>query len=105
MEYTVKICSMLVTRWNEEQEDWSGDTFIKSGYILGTVKQNGLHIVKEYIRECFDVDADEIYLDCGELYFSVTEDEQARQDENGKFLVDYRVKLEATQSVEIEDYK
>lgn len=105
MEYTVKICSMLVTRWNEEHEDWSGDTFIKSGYILGTVRQNDINTVKSYIQECFDVDDEDFYLDCGELFFSVTEDEQARQDENGHFLVDYRVKLEATKSVEIEDYK
>lgn len=103
-KYNVNVIDITVTEWNEEYQDWSGDMFFKGGFHLGNADSNKLDDVLATVNTMFDVSkyGSEIDED-GYLRFTVIEDEEAMQDDNGHYLVDYIVKVEKVETVGIEE--
>lgn len=94
----------MVTKWNEEYQDWSGEEFFKEGFHIGNAKSNKLDDVLATINTMFDISKyDSEVSENGQLIFTVIEDENAMQDDNGHYLVDYIVEVEKVESVMIED--
>ncbi|WFG33918.1 hypothetical protein YN120080_201 [Staphylococcus phage vB_SauM_JDYN] len=103
-KYNVDVIDIAVTEWNEEYQDWSGDTFFKGGFHLGNADSNKLDDVLATVNTMFDISkyGSEINED-GQLIFTVIEDEYAMQDDNGHYLVDYLVEVEEVKNVIIEE--
>ena len=103
-KFSVQVMDIVVTEWNEEYQDWSGDTFFKGGFYLGNAKSNKIDDVLATVNTMFDISkyGSEIDED-GYLRFTVIEDEEAMQDDNGHYLVDYIVEVEKIENVMIEE--
>lgn len=103
-KFNVNVLDIAVTEWNEEYQDWSGDTFFKGGFHLGTSESNKLDDVLATVNTMFDVSKYDSEIDeDGYLRFTVIEDEEAMQDDNGHYLVDYIVEIEKVENVMIEE--
>lgn len=104
IKFNVNVIDVMVTEWNEEYQDWSGDEFSKQGFDLGVAKSNKLDDVLATIKTMFDISLYGVEInDDGHLVFSIQEDEEAMQDDEGNYLVDYIVKVEKVENVMIED--
>lgn len=103
-KFNVNVFDVMVTEWNEEYQDWSGDNFSKQGFHIGSPKSNKLDDVITTINTMFDVKKEHVEVtEDGQLIFTVVEDEEAMQDDNGHFLVDYFVEVEKVEDVMIEE--
>lgn len=103
-KFNVNVADVMVTEWNEEYQDWSGDEFFKGGFDLGVAKSNKLDDVLTEINTIFEVKKESVEIDDeGLLRFTVIEDEEAMQDDNGHYLVDYIVEVEKVENVMIEE--
>ena len=103
-KFNVNVIDVMVTEWNEEYQDWSGREFLKEGFHIGNSKSNKLDDVLTTINTMFDVSKyDSEVNEDGQLIFTVTEDDNAMQDDNGRYLVDYIVEVEKVDIVEIEE--
>ena len=103
-KFNVNVIDVMVTEWNEEYQDWSGREFLKEGFHIGNSKSNKLDDVLTTINTMFDVSKyDSEVNEDGQLIFTVTEDKNAMQDDNGRYLVDYIVEVEKVDIVEIEE--
>lgn len=103
-KFNVNVINVVVSEWSEEYQDWSGDMFYKQGFNLGVAKSNKLDDVLATVSTMFDISkyGSEIN-DDGQLIFTVIEDEEAMQDDNGHYLVDYIVEVEKVENVMIEE--
>ncbi|VEV88379.1 hypothetical protein [Staphylococcus phage Stab23] len=101
-KYNVNVIDIVVTEWDKEYQDWSGDTFFKGGFYLGDAKSNKIDDVLATVNTMFDISkyGSEINED-GQLIFTVIENEEAMQDDNGHYLVDYIVEVEKVGTVAI----
>lgn len=103
-KFNVNVIDVMVTEWNEEYKDWSGDEFLKQGFGLGVAKSNKLDDVLATVNTMFDISLYGVEInDEGNLVFSIQEDEEAMQDDEGNYLVDYIVKVEKVENVMIEE--
>ncbi|WBF81130.1 hypothetical protein FMLHJGGC_00077 [Staphylococcus phage BSwM-KMM1] len=103
-KFNVNVIDVMVTEWNEDYQDWSGDNFSKHGFDLGVAKSNKLDDVITTINTMFDVKKEHVEInDNGHLMFAIQEDEEAMQDDNGHYLVDYIVEVEKVENVMIEE--
>lgn len=104
IKFNVNVVDVMVTEWNEEYQDWSGDEFSKQGFDLGVAKSNKLDDVLATINTMFDVEKEHVEItEVGQLIFTVIEDEEAMQDDNGHYLVDYFVEIEKVDNLMIEE--
>ena len=104
IKFNVNVIDVMVTEWNEEYQDWSGDEFLKQGFHLGESKSNKLDDVLATVNTMFDISLYGVEInDEGNLVFSIQEDEEAMQDDEGNYLVDYIVKVEKVENVMIEE--
>lgn len=103
-KYNVNVIDVTVTEWNEEYQDWCGKEFFKFGFHIGTTKSNKIDDVLATVNTMFDISkyGSEIDED-GYLRFTVIENEEAMQDDNGHYLVDYIVEVEKVGTVTIEE--
>lgn len=102
-KFNVNVIDVMVIEWNEEYQDWSGNEFFKQGFHLGESKSNTLEDVLETIKTMFDISLYGVEVnEDGQLMFSVQEDEEAMQDDNGNYLVSYIVEVEKVVTVMIE---
>lgn len=101
-EYNVNVIEIIVTEWNEEYKDWSGNMFFKGGFHLGTSDSNKLEDVLNTVSTMFDISkyGSEINED-GQLVFAIIEDEEGIQDDNGHYLANYIVGIEKVETVAI----
>lgn len=103
-KFNVYVIDVMVTEWNEEYQDWSGEEFYKQGFHLGESKSNKLDDVLATVNTMFDISLYGVEInDEGNLVFSIQEDEEAMQDDEGNYLVDYIVKVEKVENVMIEE--
>lgn len=103
-KFNVNVIDVMVTEWNEEYQDWSGDEFSKQGFDLGVAKSNKLEDVLATVNTMFDIKKEDVEInDNGHLMFAIQEDVEAMQDDNGHFLVDYFVEIEKVDNVMIEE--
>ena len=103
-KFNVNVVDVMVTEWNEEYQDWSGDNFSKHGFHLGVAKSNKLEDVLATVNTMFDVSLYGVEInDVGHLMFAIQEDEEAMQDDDGNYLVDYIVEVEKVENVMIEE--
>ena len=103
-KFNVNVFDVMVTEWNEESQDWSGDEFSKQGFVLGNSKSNKLDDVITTINTMFDIKKEDVEVnEEGQLIFTVVEDVEAMQDDNGHYLVDYFVEIEKVDIVMIEE--
>lgn len=104
IKYNVEVLEMFVTEWDKNNEDWSGNEFSKGGFHLGVAKSNNINDILEVINTMFEVNKNDLFIDEDNkqiLQFSVVEDRNAIQDENGHYLVDYFIKVNKVESVNI----
>lgn len=102
-KFNVNVIDVMVTEWNEEYHDWSGDEFSKQGFYLGIAKSNKIDDVITTINTIFDVKKEHVEVnEDGQLIFTVIEDVEAMQDDYGYYMVDYIVKVEKVENVMIE---
>src|SRR5699024_12616517 len=88
-KFNVNVIDVMVTEWNEEYKDWSGDNFSKHGFELGVAKSNKLDDVITTINTMFDVKKEHVEInDNGHLMYAIKVDMVAMQDDDGHFLVD-----------------
>lgn len=103
-KFNVNVIDVMVTEWNEEYQDWSGDEFSKQGFDLGVAKSNKLDDVITTINTLFDVKKEHVEVnEDGQLIFTVIEDVEAMQDDYGHYMVDYIVEVEKVGNVMIEE--
>lgn len=103
-KFNVNVIDVMVTEWNEEYQDWSGNEFLKEGFHIGNSKSNKLDDVLTTINTMFDVSKyDSEVNEDGQLIFTVIENEEAMQDDNGHYLVDYIVEVEEVKNIMIEE--
>lgn len=104
IKFNVNVIDVMVTEWNEEYQDWSGDEFLKQGFGLGVAKSNKLDDVLATVNTMFDISLYGVEInDEGNLVFSIQEDEEAMQDDEGNYLVDYIVEVKKVENVMIEE--
>ncbi|QEM41264.1 hypothetical protein CPT_Maine_014 [Staphylococcus phage Maine] len=103
-KFNVNVLDVMVTEWDNEYQDWSGEQFSKQGFHIGNAKSNKLEDVLATINTMFDISkyGSEVN-ENGKLIFTVIEDENAMQDDNGHYLVDYIVEVEKVETVAIEN--
>lgn len=104
IKYNIEVLDMFVTEWNEESQDWSGNEFSKGGFHLGVAKSNNVDDILEVINTMFEVNKKDLFIDEDDkqtLQFSVVEDRNAMQDDNGHYLVDYIIGVYKIESVNI----
>ena len=103
-KFNVNVFDVMVTEWNEEYQDWSGDNFSKQGFHIGSSKSNKLDDIITTINTMFDIKKEDVEVnEEGQLIFTVVEDEEAMQDDNGHYLVDYFVEIEKVDNIMIEE--
>lgn len=103
-KFNVNVIDVMVTEWNEEYQDWSGDEFSKQGFHIGNAKSNKLDDVLETINTLFDVEKEDVEVnENGQLIFTVIENEYAEQSLEGNFMVDYIVEVEKVETLGIEE--
>lgn len=104
IKFNVNVVDVMVTEWNEEYQDWSGDEFSKQGFDLGVAKSNKLDDVLATVNTMFDVKKEHVEItEVGHLMFAIQEDEEAMQDDDGHYLVDYIVEVKKVENVMIEE--
>lgn len=103
-KFNVNVLDIMVNTWDTNYQDWSGEEFSKEGFHIGNAKSNNIDDVLATINTMFDVSkyGSEVNED-GQLIFTVIEDENAMQDDNGHYLVDYIVEVEKVETVGIEE--
>lgn len=102
-KFNVKVVNIMVTEWNEEQRDWSGDMFFKNGFNIGVTNSNKLDDVLDTVKTIFDINKYNSEVnEYGRLTFTIIEDEWGFQDDNGCYLVDYIVEVEKIEGIKIE---
>ncbi|BBC69674.1 hypothetical protein phiSA039_0215 [Staphylococcus phage phiSA039] len=103
-KFNVNVLDVMVTEWNSEYQDWSGEEFLKEGFHIGNAKSNKLDDVLATVNTMFDIDKKDVEVnEDGQLIFTVTEDENAMQDDDGHYLVCYIVGVEKVETVAIEN--
>lgn len=103
-KFNINVLDVRVTEWNEKNQDWSGDTFYKKGFHIGSPKSNKLDDVIATINTIFEVKKEHVEAkEDGQLIFTVIEDEEGIQDDYGHYMVDYIVKVEKVENVMIEE--
>ena len=105
MTYEITLNEMIVTEFNEEYQDWSGETFSKGsgGFISPEViDELTADNLKEAASMFTGLMADEIEIfinDWNDSYFqvSIIENGDALPDDNGRYLVDYIFNIESVE--------
>lgn len=101
--YKLKIVDKLVTLFNEEYQDWSGDTWgIDVGNSFTTdfkTKKLTVENIVKAVNDCvgLELEAGDLFFENGEHGgFAIVENGDGTPDENGKFLADYTFTIEPT---------
>lgn len=101
--YKLKIVGKLVTLFNEEYQDWTGDTWgIDVGNSFTTNFETEKLTVEDIVKavnDCLglELEAEDLLFENGAHgEFAIVENEHDIPDENGKFLVDYAFTIEPT---------
>lgn len=103
MTYEITLNEMVVTEFNNDHQDWSGETFSKGGggFISPeTINELTADNLKEAASTFTGLTADEIEIfindwDDGFFQVSIVENGNAFPDDNGRYLVDYIFSVES----------
>ena len=105
----LKNVEMLVTEYNEDCQDWSGNCWSK-GVLDDKIemRHTGIEDIKNAMRKIIDISFEnqevQIFIDEGVIQYSQTENSEAECDDNGKYLVDYIFRIiEETEYTDIPD--
>lgn len=103
--YKITGIDAIVTKFNSEQQDWSGDSWGKFNDMRATFNCDTLtkgQLIKA-VNDSFGFDVDYIDTSDNTLTISVTENGNGDISDDGLFLVDYVFEVELSELVNLDD--
>lgn len=93
-KYRLKVVEKIITKYNEEYQDWSGRETAEISYEETTFAAEHLTMddILTALKQLFDYEftnSDIFFINGIHGTFALVENENSEPDEDGKFLVDY----------------
>ena len=103
--FIIKGIDAMVTTYNKEYGDWSGDEFSKDNYLNDELTELTRESLTESLSNMLGVDIDfkHVYTQDDIVTISIIEDGDGYPDENGSFLVDYIFMVSKVIDINIDD--
>lgn len=93
--YDMQVISMQVHKWGEEGQ---GDyVYSKSGFQMGT--EPTLEKARQHINDYFGYEIDDDSINGDLITANQIENENAYQDDNGGYIVDYLIRINRVETV------
>lgn len=99
--YKLTIIDKVVTLFNEEYLDWSGETWVIDMKHFTNFKVEKLTVesIAKAVNACVGLrlESEDLFFENGQQgAFTIVENEEGIQDNEGKFLADYTFTIEPT---------
>lgn len=93
-KYKLKVVEKIITKYNEEYQDWSGKETVEPGYEETTFSAEHLTMsdILTALKQLFEYEftnSDVFFINGVQGTFARVENEECEPDKKGKFLVDY----------------
>ena len=103
--FIIKGIDAMVTTYNKDSGDWSGDEFSKDNYLNDELTELTRESLTESLSNMLGVDIDfrHVYTQDDIVTISIVEDGDGYPDENGSYLVDYIFMVSKVIDINIDD--
>ena len=103
--FIIKGIDAMVTTYNKEYGDWSGDEFSKDNPYSDQLTVLTKESLTQSLSNMLDVDIDfkHVHIQDDIISISIIEDGEGYPDENGSFLVDYIFMVSKVIDINIDD--